>query len=98
MKFPMGVFQIKNIRNEKVLIDFSTDMESKWNRHITELKFGSHRNIMLQLDWNEHGIDNFRFEILSELEENDNIDYQTELKVLKNMIIEELEIDKGLLY
>ena len=32
-KIPMGIFQIKNIRNNKVLIDNSIDMESKWNRH-----------------------------------------------------------------
>ncbi len=30
MKIPMGVFQIKNISNNKVLIDNSIDMESKW--------------------------------------------------------------------
>ena len=31
MKFPMGVFQVKNICTNKVLVDNSLDMESKWN-------------------------------------------------------------------
>ena len=92
MKFPMGVFQIKNTQNEMVLIDVSTDMESKWNRHKTELKFGSHRNKLLQMDWNKYGANNFHFEVLSELEDsdNENIDYKEELNVLKNMILEDL--------
>lgn len=93
-KLPMGVFQIKNTKNEKVLIDFSVDMISKWNRHLTELKFGSHRNKALQLDWNKYGADYFNFEVLSELEDSENEinDYQEDLKVLKKLIIEELKI------
>ncbi len=55
MKFPMGVFQIRNLQTNKVFIDNSTDMDSKWGRHKMELKFGSHRNTTLQKDWNEYG-------------------------------------------
>ena len=54
-KTPMGVFQIKNIKNKKVRIDKSIDMESKWNRHKMELKFGNHRNRNFQKEWNEYG-------------------------------------------
>ena len=95
MKFPMGVFQIKNIVNNKVLIDNSIDMESKWNRHKMELKFGNHRNKYLQKDWNEFGEANFTFEILSELKKKDeeNINYQKELQILQDLVIDELNID-----
>ncbi|WP_298285069.1 hypothetical protein [uncultured Lutibacter sp.] len=48
MKPPMGVFQIKNLNTNKVLIDSSIDMVFKWNRHKMELKFGNHRNKKLQ--------------------------------------------------
>ncbi|MFD0761644.1 hypothetical protein ACFQZW_06080 [Lutibacter aestuarii] len=48
MKPPMGVFQIKNLNTNKVLIDSSIDMVFKWNRHKMELKFGTHRNKKLQ--------------------------------------------------
>ena len=95
MKIPMGVFQIKNIRNSKVLIDYSIDMESKWNRHKMELKFGNHRNRNFQKDWNEYGEENFVFDVLSELKksEEENINYNKELKILQDMVIEELNIE-----
>lgn len=95
MKFPMGVFQIKNIKSNKVLIDNSVDMESKWNRHKIELKFGNHRNKDFQNDWNEYGEENFVFEVLSELKknENENINYNKELKTLQDMVIEEVNIE-----
>ncbi len=95
MKIPMGVFQIKNISNNKVLIDNSIDMESKWNRHKMELKFGNHRNKTLQKDWNDYGENNFVFTVLSELKKNDkeNISYNKELKALENMVIDEFNIE-----
>ncbi|WP_273273272.1 GIY-YIG nuclease family protein [Maribacter polysiphoniae] len=95
MKFPMGVFQVKNLSNNKVLIDHSIDMESKWNRHKMELKFGKHRNKNLQKDWNEFGEANFVFEVLSELKPNEeeHSNYNTELKSLQEMVIHELKIE-----
>lgn len=70
-------------------------MESKWNRHKMELKFGSHRNRNLQKDWNEYGEGNFVFDVLSELKnsEEENINYNKELKTLQDMVIEELNIE-----
>ncbi len=97
MKFPMGVFQIKNICNDKILIDHSIDMESKWNRHIMELKFGNHRNKDFQNDWNKYGEENFVFEVLSELKESNkkNINHDKELKTLQNLIIDEFNIENS---
>ena len=94
MKFPMGVFQIKNISNNRVFIDHSLDMESKWNRHKMELKFGNHRNKDLQTDWNIHGEGSFTFEVLSELkmEEGENTDYNSELNTLQDIVVQELDI------
>ena len=92
---PMGVFQIKNIKNNKVLIDNSIDMGSKWNRHKMELKFGNHRNSSLQKDWNEYGEVNFVFDVLSELEksEEENTNYNKELRTLQDMVVTELKIE-----
>lgn len=93
MKFPMGVFQIRNLTNNKVLIDNSSDMLSKWNRHQMELKFGSHKNQFLQKDWNESGADNFVFEVLSELKPDDKItNYPKELQSLQEMVLDEMKI------
>tara|TARA_R110001632_G_scaffold170150_2_gene289143 strand:+ start:1029 stop:1364 length:336 start_codon:yes stop_codon:yes gene_type:complete len=95
LKIPMGVFQIKSRKNNKVLIDHSIDMVSKWNRHKMELKFGNHRNRGFQKDWNEYGEENFVFEVLSELKmsEDEGTNYTKELKMLQDMVIEELNIE-----
>ncbi len=94
MEPPMGVFQIRNLINNKVLIDSGVDMKAKWNRHKTELRFGSHRNKLLQKEWNEYGENNFVFEVLSELEKKDepHINYPKELKLLQEMVIAEVNI------
>ena len=93
--FPMGVFQVKCTVNGRLLIDNSVDMESKWNRHKMELKFGNHRNKDLQNDWIQYGEGKFEFEVLSELKksEEENVNYNKELKTLQDMIFEELKIE-----
>lgn len=100
MKFPMGVFQIKNLSNNKIFVDNSVDMNATWNRHKTELKFGTHRNKELQKDWAEKGENNFMFEILSELKQDDNniVNYAKELQLLQRMVIEEMDIPEGNMY
>lgn len=100
MEIPMGVFQIKNEQNGKMFIDYSTDIQAKWNRHKTELKFGSHRTHSLQEDWKKYGAEAFTFKILSELKANDedNPDYNKELQLLKEMVITEKDISEQHLY
>ena len=100
MKFAMGVFQIKNISNNKVFIDNSVDMNAKWNRHRMELKFGNHKNRTLQKDWNEKGEDNFIFEVLSELKSEGEkvVNYQKKLNILQEMIIEKMNLTDEMRY
>jgi len=93
IKFRIGVFQIKNIANNKVYIDSSVNLDKIWNRHRLELNYGTHRNLALQTDWNEFGESNFVFEILSEIKQTDenNSDYTKESKLLAKMFVEELQ-------
>lgn len=93
IKPKIGVFQIRNTVNGKVYIEASVNLDKIWNRHFTELKAGGHRNVSLQKDWNDFGEDNFKYEILSEIqqEENKSIDYAKEAKQLAKMFIEELK-------
>ncbi|HKJ40675.1 MAG TPA: GIY-YIG nuclease family protein [Sunxiuqinia sp.] len=100
MKFSMGVFQVRNLENNKVLIDNSVDMSSKWNRHQTELNFGGHRNIALQKDWTALGEENFVFEVLSELnvKDEESVNYNKELKTLQKIVIEEMKIPEDRRY
>lgn len=91
MKLPMGVFQIRNKLNGKILVEGSTNMEAKWNRHKVELNSGNHRNKSLQNDWNSFGEAQFVFELLSKLEEKGDLDFKEEVKVLEEMVLAELE-------
>jgi hypothetical protein len=60
---------------------------------LVQLNFGNHRVATLQKDWNEYGEDNFAFEIISQIEEEEdkNVDYPKEVKTLEKMFIEELQ-------
>jgi hypothetical protein len=93
MKFPMGVFQIRNLVNGKIFIDSSTNMNAKWNRQKVQLGFGNNWITELQNDWKKFGEENFVFEVISELEEIDgeDNDYKSELAVLEEMYLEKLE-------
>jgi hypothetical protein len=98
-KNKIGVFQIRNTINEKVYIDGSLNLDAIWNRNRMELNFGSHRNETLQKEWKKFGEENFKYEILSEIEQKDgdNINYNKEVKLLTEMYVEELKpfADKG---
>lgn len=93
IKFKIGVFQIRNMVNNKIFIDSSVNLDKIWNRHRVELNFGNHRNAVLQKEWKAFGEDNFQFEILSEIEQRDDptIDYAKEAKLLAQLFIEELK-------
>lgn len=99
MKFPAGVFQIRNTSNGKIYIDSSVNLNTIWNRHKTQLKFGSHPNEELQKDWNLLGEDCFVYEIVSETDQKDNepTDLAKEVKQLEQLFLEELQPynDKG---
>jgi len=98
LKFPMGVFQIKNTVNGKIFVDRSLNMPAKWNRHHVQLKFGSHRNKILQQEWNQFGAEAFEYAILEEIAFKDaTVDYGKEIEILEEILLEELKPfgDKG---
>jgi hypothetical protein len=92
-KRPMGVYRIRNNRNDKSYIGCDTDLPSKINRHKAELKFGSHRNRELQEEWNLFGKSSFQFEVLDELDHKENSQASPieELNILKAMWMHKLE-------
>jgi hypothetical protein len=87
----MGVFQIRNLTNEKVFIGSSMNLKGIFNRHEFALKAGGHTNKALQKDWNELGSENFAFEVLEELEPREDLDDKTELTFLEDLWLEKLE-------
>jgi len=99
MKFPMGVFQIRNLTNGKIYIGSSLDLNATWRSLKFQLKAGTFLNEQLQKDWNQLGADSFVYEILDEIKTDDskNLDYKKEVKALEEMYIESLQPfdDKG---
>lgn len=96
---PMGIYQVKNNVNGKILIGSSKNLPGRLNRFKFSLKYGAESNKELMEDYNEYGEDNFSFEILDELKpkEDPDYDYTEDLKVLEEMWIDKLQPfgDKG---
>lgn len=90
---PAGIYQVKNIKNGKVLLGSSLNLEGPLNRHKFMLKIGSHTNKALQNDWNEFSPDVFVFEILEEVQVNDdpNFDLQDDLTLMEMIWLEKTQ-------
>ena len=90
---PMGIFQIRNLVNGKILIGSSKNLQNFANRHKFQLKLGSHKNKDLQDDYSKYGETNFVFEIIDHLQakEDPACDYTKDLKVLEDLWLEKLQ-------
>ena len=98
MKFRAGIFEIKNITNQKIFLKKSKDLDRAFNSDRFQLNLGSHKNKQLQKDWNSLGADSFEFNIFDELTLKDSttdIEIQNELNELLEMHKTELK-DKGI--
>lgn len=69
----IGIYMIKNLKNNKVYIGQSTNIYSRWNKHRYELRKNNHKNSYLQNSWNKYGEDNFEFSILEVHESIDKL-------------------------
>jgi hypothetical protein len=89
---PMGIYQIKNKANGKVLIGLSVNLPAILNRYKFELQMGSCRNQILQKEWKQFGPDMFEFTELEILKPKDDQAYDPaeDLQVLEALWIEKL--------
>ena len=62
----IGIYQIKNIENNKCYIGLSTNIEDRFLFHKRRLAQGKHKNKHLQSSFNNHGPESFKFAILEE--------------------------------
>lgn len=92
-KKPAGIFQVKNTANGKVLLGSSLNLEGPLNSHRFMLTNGSHRNPVLQKEWNEYGPDKFVFEILEvvKVKDDPHFDVKVELTLLEQIWLEKLQ-------
>jgi len=89
----MGVYQIRNLVNDKIFVGSSTNLHGIENRHRFQLNLGSHKNKALQEEYIRYGPDKFVFEIIDYLaaKEDRNYDYSKELKLLEELWSEKLQ-------
>src|SRR5215470_4328723 len=85
---PMGVYQIRNLVNGKVLIGSALNLPGILNRHKSQLKTGNHQNGALQAEWNEFGAENFAFEILDEITPKEGRNNRDEVTFLEDLWLE----------
>lgn len=76
-----GVYQIKNISNDRVYIGSTVKIVTRYNAHKSQLKRGIHANTFLQNDWNKCGQEVFVFSVLEQVNQLDIL-LETEQKWL----------------
>jgi hypothetical protein len=91
IKIEMGIFQVKNIKNQKIFLKTSMNLKTI-NGLQFQLEHGSCINKMLQQEWNEFGKESFVFEVLEVLKPKDGeyFDGKDALKKLKEKWLKDL--------
>lgn len=97
---PPGVFVIRNTANHRVYLDASPNPQAAMNRHRFELTMRSHRNPQLQSDWVAQGAQAFRFEVLDQIRQSEqpDFDYAAELAALLDLWRDELAVSTAPAY
>ena len=91
---PMGIVQVRNIRNNRVYLTASANTPGTINSIRFQLKMGSFLpSASLAEDWKVLGEQNFVVEVLDELKPVDDpaYDYRDDLKALEEMWLEKLQ-------
>jgi hypothetical protein len=96
---PMGVYQIRNVKNGKIYVDGSMDLDGARNR----LEFMKQTNLCtlreLQRDWAANGADSFVFEVLDQIKPREETlgnpselkSYRDEVGALAELWMEKLQ-------
>ena len=68
-----GIYQIKNIENDKIYIGSSTNIECRWADHKKGLNGNYHKNKHLQNSWDKYGKDAFEFTVIYTVDKLDEL-------------------------
>lgn len=90
---PMGIYQIRNLTNDKVFVGAALNLSGILTSNKLQLRSGNHPNKRLQADWNEFGSESFAFEVLDELAatEGADYDYRPDLAFLEELWLEKIQ-------
>jgi hypothetical protein len=69
-KPPCGVYAVRSATTGHVWVGSFTNLDSMRTRLWFSLRLGSHRDRTLQEEWNAHGEQTFRYEILEKFDED----------------------------
>ncbi len=72
IKLRAGIFQVKNLINNKIYLQASTDLDRGYNSDRFQLNAGLHSNKELQNDWNASGANAFEYSLVDELKTAEN--------------------------
>jgi len=78
----MGIYQIKNVENNKIYVGSSVNLNERWRLHKCNLVANKHNNSYLQRSWNKYGEESFSFSVLCKLNTTEEI-----LRIIENMYI-----------
>lgn len=92
IKIEAGIYQIKNLKNQKILVESTPDLKTMTGKRM-QLLGNVCRNKQIQEDWNQFGENAFSFEVLEVLDEKEEgiFDKKDELKKLKKKWLEKLQ-------
>lgn len=93
---PTYNYTITNIKNGKVYIGETMNVERRWKEHKESLDKKAHYNYKLQNDWSKYGEESFKFEIMPQNEYQLTITNSIRSKAygiyVENKIIKELNL------
>lgn len=69
-----GIYKIKNVINNKSYIGSSININNRIKQHKESLLKGKHHSIKLQRSYDKYGVNNFKFEIIEEVPNENLID------------------------
>lgn len=73
LKGKSGIYQIKNLVNNKIYIGSSKNFFYRKNEHMRDLKLNRHHNVRLQRSFNKYGKSNFIFEVIEFVSDINNL-------------------------
>lgn len=73
LKNKSGIYQIRNLINDKIYIGSSNDLPKRKREHFRVLFKNIHYNNKLQNSYNKHGKENFIFEVIEFVEDTDKL-------------------------
>ena len=88
-----GIYAIKNVLSDKLLLGATTDLNGYKNRFEFSQKTGSCIDHKLQSDWSKHGGEKFVFEVLDTLKKEKTQtekEFKAEIDLLKEMWLDKL--------